>query len=436
MSNEERISLEEKALLQTREGAFVALMGYLKAERGKIAPSVFNKFAAELMYDKASKGDLMQLAGMLEEDEELKNVYTKAFERIIRLEDIPQKDSYEDEEEEHPLSEPEAFARLTNFLIDSEDNNARLRELRKLQREGIYMKILMDNLQKELIQEFQGMPRAKYLKTEPVAPQVGDRSLILLFSDWHLGALVFNEDTGGYNFKKLTGSVQKAMNQALAMVEELNIKNVYVFHLGDMIEHISMRKVNQAFESEFPATKQIAKANRLLVDMLSVLSKQVHVTFGLIAGNHDRFDGNKNDKIYNDNIAYILLDNLFMLQEDLGQLPNVTLIDNREDTYSFTITVAGRKIKVTHGDHEQKKSDVKIPRHIKKEPIDMMIMGHVHTTRIIQEDYDRFHVYVGSTLGANNFSKELNLPTTSPAQMVIVLTEGSRTPMFIPLFDI
>lgn len=424
----DNLTPEERRVLATQEGAFAVIMGYLKAERGNIPPSVFNKLAKQLHYPKQKKEDLVSLAKKIQEDKTLQSLYDKGFERKIKLDDIP-----DYLHEENTLLEEDVFAHVTNYLISKEDNNARLRELRKLQREGVYMRLLMEGLKKHIVDELKGMPRSKYIKTEVPEPREGDRSLVLLLADWHIGALTFNEETGGYNFNKLVGSVQDIVTQVLQLVKELDIKHLYVFHLGDVIEHVSMRNVNQAFDSEFPATKQTAKAERLIIDMLSVLSKETHVTFGMIAGNHDRFNGNKNDQIYNDNMVYVILDHLFLAQEKWGALPNVTIIDNREDTYELNVKVAGKNIKIMHGDREGKKTDVKIPKHIKDEPIDFLILGHIHTNRIIQEDYARFHVYVGSPMGGNNYSKENNLPTTQGSQMVMVLTEGSDTPYFIPL---
>lgn len=426
-----KLTQEEKKKLQTHKGVFAVVMGYLKAERGKIAPSVFNKLTAKLGFEKHNKDELKEIGRQINSDEVLYSLYEKGFERKIKLDELPNIINKSGD-----LTEEDVFAQVTNFLIDNEDNNARLRELRKLQREGVYMNILMRNVKEHLVEELKGMPKAKYLKTEPHKPKEGDRSLVLLMADTHVGALTFNEDTGGYNFKKIIGVTQSIIKQTLSLVEELGIANVYVYHVGDIIEHLTMRNVNQAFDSEFTATEQIAKATRLIIDILVQLSKHVHVTFGIVSGNHDRFDGNKSDKVYNDNVTYIILDTLFMLQNTFGQLPNVTLIDNRDDTSEFVQKVAGKTIKVVHGDREKKKDDVKIPKHIKEEPIDYLIMGHIHTTKITQEDYARFQVYVGSPMGANDFSKDLNLPTTSPSQMIMVLTEGSKTPYFIPLMDI
>lgn len=422
-----RLTPDEQELLFTKEGAFAVIMGYLKSERGKIAPSVFNKLSDALGYDKVKKADLIAMAKMIAEDSDLEGLYQKGYRREIFLSEIPSSDT-------RGLEEGDLFKQVTSYLIANEDNNARLRELRKLQREGVYQKLLMDNVKAHLTEELKGMPRAKYLQTTvPEAPNPGDKSLILLLADWHVGALVFNEATGGYNFSKLTGQVQDILVRTLDIIRLLNVKHVYVFHLGDAIEHVSMRNVNQAFDSEFPATEQIAKATRLMTDMLISLSKEVNVTFGIVAGNHDRFEGNKNDKIYNDNAAYLILDTLFLLQDTFGQLPNVTLIDNRNDTYEFIIKVAGKNIKVVHGDHEKKSDGRKIPKHIKEIVIDFLFMGHIHTTGITQEDFARFHAYVGTPMGSNSYSKENNFPTTAASQMIVILEEGSDTPWFIPL---
>ncbi|QZA69918.1 DNA double-strand break repair nuclease [Bacillus phage 043JT007] len=429
--SEKRLSAEEKTILGTEQGAKAALMGYLMAERGKCAPAVFNKYATRFGFRKVKIAELNKLKSDIEGDTVLYSIYEKAYQRIIKLEDIPT--AFDSVPE---MKEVDAFSQITPYVVSNEANNAFLRELRSLQRKGAHMELLFKGLKHHLVEELKGMPRAKYLKTPVPKPRKGDKSLILAFSDWHIGALVFNEDTGGYNFQKLTTQMGEVTEFVLGLVEELDIKHLYIFHVGDVIEHISMRNVNQAFEAEFPATEQIAKGTRLLIDVLKNISAHIHVTFGMVAGNHDRFNGNKNDKVYNDNAVYLILETLIMSQEEFGALPNVTIIDNRADTYEFTQKVAGQNIKVKHGEYEKKKDDQKIPKHIKEEPIDLYIMGHIHTNRFVQEDYSRFHVYTGSTMGANSYSKELNFPTTSASQLAMVLTEGSSTRMFIPImFD-
>lgn len=423
-----KLSQEERELLGTEQGALAAILGYLKAERGKMPPSVVNKQMVSLGYPKQKKQDLTRVIAEFSSNPALENLFFKAYSRVIKLDDIPSALGEDDS-----LKETNLFDQITPYVVDKEGMNANWRELRKLQREGVYTQHLFEGLKESIVKELSGMPRAKYLRTPIPKPSKGDKSLILAFSDWHIGSLVYNEDTGGYHFEKLKGQIQDVIDQVQQLIEDLDIKHLYIFHIGDIIEHISMRNVNQAFDAEFPASEQIAKGVRVIADLLSTLSQRIHVTFGIVSGNHDRFQGNKNDKIYNDTVTYIILDMLFLIQESFGGLPNVTLLDNRKDTYEFTVKVAGKNVKVKHGDHEKKKDDVKIPKHIKDEPIDLLYLGHIHSTRIVQEDFSRFHIYVGSTMGANSYSKELNLPTTSPSQMVTILTEGSDTPIFIPI---
>lgn len=425
----DNLTNREKEAIRTQEGAFTVIIGYLKQERNKVAPSVFNKLATKLGYPKQKKEDLIELGRDIQErDAVLNSLYQKAFHRKIRLDDIPNA-----VEEEDTLKEKDVFSYITNYLIENEDNNARLRELRKLQREGVYTQLLLDSLKKDLSDELQGMPRAKYLKTEAPKPSKGDRKLILCFSDWHVGVLVYNENTGGYNFEKLRTTVNDVINETLKICQELDIKEIVVLNLGDFTEHINLRNVNQAYDAEMNLSQQITKSIRLTVDMLSRLSKEIHVTYSMISGNHDRLQANKTDVISGDTTAYIILDQLFFIQEVLGQIPNVDIVDNRNDIYSTELNVAGKTIKAVHGDNEKKNDTTKIHKHIKDYPIDILFMGHYHYTSIIQEDYARFTVTVGSPQGENDYSKSLNLPSTYGTQMITILEEGKESPIFYPL---
>lgn len=422
-----KLTQEEKMKLQTHKGVFAVIMGYLKAERGKIAPSVFNKLTAKLGFEKHNKDELKEIGRQINSDEVLYSLYEKGFERKIKLDELPNIINKSGD-----LTEEDVFAQVTNFLIDNEDNNARLRELRKLQREGVYMNILMRNVKEHLVEELKGMPKAKYLKTEVPEPRKGDRSLILCFSDWHIGVLVYNNTTGGYSLDKLNSSIQDTINETVKLIKEMDIKHVYVLNLGDLTEHINLRNSNQAFDAELTLAEQISKAVRITSDMLSVLSKHVHITYGHVAGNHDRLQTNKQDAISGDTTAYIVIDQLIMLQEEFGQLPNVTILDNREDIYELDLEVAGKHIKAVHGDRE-KKTGTKISKHIKDNPIDILYMGHYHSVDISQEDYARFAVTVGSPQGENDYSKSLNAPTTYGSQMITILEEGKASPMFYPI---
>lgn len=413
-------------------GACAVVMGYLKRERGNIPVSAVNKLIKELGYDGMHLQELQTVASDINEDKLLSNLYELARKGEITLDNIPP--VQHDEEEEKPtLTEKDVFSAVTPYITEKTNNMADIREFRKMQRDGTAMKLLFESLKKELVEELKDLPKAKYIKTEVKTPQRGDKSLILCFSDWHVGMYVINETTGGYNFDMLTSYVDNIVDEVMKMVKEQDIKHLYVYNLGDITEHINMRNVNQAFDAEMHLSKQISTSTRLTVDVLSKLSKHLHVTYTQIAGNHDRMQASKNDVISGDSTAYVLLSTLIMLQEDLGQLPNVTVVDNRESMYAYTQEIAGLTVKAVHGDKEKKGLHNIIGKHVKTKNIDLIIMGHFHSTLIQQEDYARYKVVVGSPQGENDFSKDNNMSSSFGSQMIIVLEEGRKSPVFYPI---
>lgn len=427
--SKERLNKEELELLGTEQGAYAVVLGYLKSVDNKIAPSKFNKLIKELGYERVKPADLAAFAHtMQEENGVLYSLYTKSFRREIKLDDLPDAIG-----EDKGLEEKNVFDLLSAQVLMKEKYNIDMKEFRKLQKDGAAFKLLMDEIKKHMAEEFKGMPRMKYLTTPKQAPQKGDRSIIICISDLHIGAVVHNPTTGGYDFVRLTGTIQSILEEVNKLIEELSIKNVYVAMLGDLIEHVAMRSVNQAFESNMFLAEQVAKGARFITDILIALSKTSHITFIAISGNHDRLVPDKSSKIYNDTSVYLVLDFLMGMQEKFSILPNVTFFDNREDTYEAIIDIAGKTFKFVHGDRESKKDERKINKHIKKREIDYLVQGHLHTNRIIQEDYARFQVTVSSPMGENNYAKDLVLPSTTPSQMVMIMTEGSDTPWFIPM---
>jgi len=424
----EKLTVQEQELIKQETGAYVVVMGYLKRERGQVAPSVFNKIIVELGYDKVKKNDLIAVAQKIEKNDVLASLYKKSYLGEITIDDIPH--AYEEESE---VKEENIFSYVTNYLMDKEDNTAKLREYRKLQKDGTLMALLMKDLKKHLVEELKGLPRAKYLTSAPYTPETGDKTLILALSDWHVGFISHDMHTGDYNFERLQTSIQEIVSYTIRTVQERDIKEVHVLFLGDLVENFAMRST-QSFDLEFTFAEQIAKGQQLLIDVLLTLSKFVPVTFSMVAGNHDRFETDKKTAIFNNSVAYTVLENLIMLQEKMGQLPNVTITDNRKDVYRFDVDIAGQGIAGAHGDHLAKSSE-KIPAfmtHGRK--VDILFTGHLHNFRIAQESFTRLHLQVGSTIGENSYSRQGNYPTTTPSQQIVILTEGSKIPELIPLW--
>ncbi|AMB18716.1 exonuclease [Bacillus phage Eldridge] len=424
----EKLTEQEIEALSSQEGAYAVIMGYLKITEGKIAPSRFNKLIHELGYARVKPKEVSAFARrMQEENGVLYSLYKKAYYREVRLEDIPDIVG-----EPKGLEEKNIFDILSTQVLMKEKANIDMREFRKLQKEGALMKIFLDELTEKMLEEMKGYPVPKYLKTPIEPPKKGDRSLILCLADLHIGFVSFDMHTGSYSFQRLTTSVNDIVDYVLNMIEERDIKHVYVLMLGDLVENNIMRK-DQSWDIEFHLAEQVAKGFRLTLDILSKLSKFIHVNFAIIAGNHDRFDQDKKQAIFNNNVAYTILDQLFAIQEKVQGLPNVTLHDNRADVYKMDLTIAGKRVVGVHGDHMPKGNE-KIPAFMRDGiEVFLLLSGHLHTTGINQESFSRLRAQVGSTIGENPYSRLNQFPTTGASQMVIILKEGSNTPELIPL---
>lgn len=417
----------ELEALATFKGASAVIMGYLVRERRLISPTPFNKLFTELGYERMSKDEISEVANDINKDSTLVYLYELAREGKLHLQDIPNAQG-----EEEKVKEDDVFSIVTPYIEQKEDQASKLREFRKMQRDGTAMKLLFDKLKQSLLEELKDLPRAKHITSDLKPLQRGDKSLILAVSDFHVGLQTHGMKTGDYNFERLTSSVNSIINWALEKIEERDIRDVHVVFLGDLVESTLLRS-SQSFDVEFHLAEQISKGTRLIVDMLSELSKHTHVTFSIVSGNHSRFMQDKNSNISNSYVEYTVLDLLFTLQESLGQLPNVTLTDNRDDIERFVIEVGDKRVVGVHGD-KMPKGKEKISTYMKDgKEVSLLLSGHMHSTEIVQESFDRLWVQVGSTVGENDYSRSLNCPITSPSQMAIILQNGKKTKELIPL---
>lgn len=403
---------------KTVEEIYAIVFGSLIRDEGKVTSSKFNKIINQFGLDKISAQDLQDIYDEIDNDIHLSDLKDKSIDGEITLDDV------EDVKGETPFKDTnkKVIDTVSNYVTDNKRRLAELREVRKQQEPHAYMNILMEDLREEF-----STLKKPILDREPEIMFGGNKKeLVVLLSDFHVGYLLKDSKTGGYNFDILKQRLDKFLTKTKNEIIDRDINHVTVYFVGDLIEHVSMRSVNQAFDTEFTLAEQITKGTRLLIDVLSQISEvaEGNLRFGIVGGNHDRLQGNKNEKIYNDNVAYITLDTMLNLQE-LGVLNGIEIIDNREDIYTIEDVVANQRIVVNHGDNL--KGNVNhIPKFIKDQVFDLLITGHVHHLRVKQEDYNRQHITVGSTIGYNTYSKELHLSKTTPSQQLLFLEHESK----------
>ena len=397
----------------TVEELYAVVIGVLFKDEGKVSTAKFNKIIKEYGLDRINIQELKDIVQEVRDTDYLNDIKDKALEGTITLGDLQAVDG------EKPFNGNDYWKTVSTYVVENERHLSHLRELRKHNREGAYLNILMDDLKKELKKDLNGKPLIQQTQLQEIKDS--EKHLVVCLSDWHIGFTNNDYHNGGYNYDTLVDRLEQFIAETIETIKERNINDVTVFFIGDLVEHVNMRDVNQAFDTEFTLAEQISKGTRLLADVLDTLREYTpgSLTFGMIGGNHDRMQGNKNQKIYNDNVAYIVLDTLLMLKEQ-DVLKGINIIDNLHDIYTIRHTVANKNILVNHGDGLKGKGN-HINKFIETEPIDLLLTGHVHHFSVKQEDFNRMHIVASSPMGYNNYAKELHLSKTMPSQQLIVL---------------
>lgn len=418
--------MEQYGKFKTLDEVYAVILGKIKRDYPTIQRSVFNKILVGFELDKVDKSYFLMLVDRVKSSNQLSELYLKAVRGVYTLDDIKIYD-------EDSVSENGLFDLVSSYTVDKYTTQAQTTNFRKAQRQGTAQYYLSQQIAQQLKESLVGIDKP----VQPKALNVDstDKQMIMALSDWHIGARVDNVNGNSYNIdiakRRLKDYLDKAHQEALLNKPS----HVFLYHGGDFIEGIDMRKVNQSFDAEVDATTQIAVATRMMIDAVrEVSSWGIPTTVALVGGNHDRYTSNKKDAIYNDNIAYNVVDTLILIK-GYGIIPEyVDIVDNRTDIYRAETVVAGQNVMLIHGDTLPSNDKPKIPMLIKDHPINLVIYGHYHSSRFIQENGSGFAIMVGSLMGNNTYSKQLLLPDSKPSQLIMFVSVDSSTPTFEPVF--
>lgn len=402
------------------------IAGKLVKTDGKISTTRFNRLYTALGYDKVGRSELKDYMREIQSDSVLLGIYNDSLTQEIDYNDVNGK----------LVSASQVRPDVSMDIIDREFNRASVRNYKKYQKEGAIQEGLSEMVASKLADTLGDIITKEPAEAKLTPVLDANATLIVGLSDWHIGATVKGVNGNTYNLAVAQERLDDFMEKTIQTIKANDVERVIIVHLGDYVEHVNMRNVNQAFDAEVDMAEQIATANRMLIDFIRKVAKfSPTVEVALIGGNHDRYQGNKKDAIYNDNIAYNMVDNL-MLLDDYGVLgDNVTILDNRFDVYSAEFDVYGNVVQLVHGDFLKNTEKPKIPSLIKDHPIDYVMFGHYHSSKILQENGYATSIMVGSLQGNNTYSKQLNLPDSKASQTLILFNKAdASSPVYMPKF--
>ncbi len=411
---------------------YAVVFGFLIRTFGKIQSSKVNKIVDELGYDKVTVKLLKDYASQIENDPHLSSILEDAIEGKVTPDEIKEYNT-----ENHPISsEADIHKVVTPYQIAHQRVLKDNREFNKIQREGAYTRMLFEDLKEDIRRELRSLAfgSKKSTKDFEYIYEPKNSTIVVLISDWHIGATVVDHTHhGGYNFEILKARMDYLLARAEKVAHDNQAEKIVCVFVGDLIEGADMRG-GQKWGLEFSLSQQIAKGTRLMYEVLEHLSEIAPVDFLAIRGNHDRLTGqaNKQDNIYNDSAVFLMLDSLKLFQETGGQLANVNIIDNSIDMYDGNVDIYGKLLHANHGDG-LKGTGSHFAKFIEDRAINYLVTGHVHTFKATQDHRDHLHLVVGSPMGYNDYAKELKLTKTAPSQTLIVMQEN-EDPVLHPVF--
>lgn len=291
-------------------------------------------------------------------------------------------------------------------------------KLGRLKREITLFGVISEQVREALLNELnEVIPQFAHKDRLPL----GSGRMVVLLSDWHIGATVKNVMGNSFNYEIARKRVAKYVDRIRKIAKSEGITSLDIVSLGDLTEHVSMRKVNQAHEAEFPLAMQIVKAYELIRDMLVNLSEDFNITYRGISGNHDRMNGDKGDNIDGDSTIYIIN---FMVKEFVqkAKVQRIEYIESDAINYSASFYVNQIRIKCVHGDNESGTKKLASHGDMDNANYNVLAMGHLHHHSVKEVGQNKYEVYVGSLQGANNYAMKGKF-LSDASQGVIIVNE-------------
>lgn len=394
------------------------IYGYLQKAMGKVTLSSANKVLNELGFDRMTRKDYVFSQKVINEKENLKDIITNTIDGVISLDDLKNaKGNTPKNSLDNNLDDV-----LTPYMKTHQRSLDNSREYKQLTREEARYQNRLDDVYSKLSQDIKenditvDLPPIVKTKKE-------EKALIITGSDYHVGNS-YKIKGNTYNFEILKKRVRSYTESAINYGESLGITHVYFIHLGDLIEGINMRATNQAYFDEFTYSEQVSNGIKLLVWQIKELTKHFKVTLGLVQGNHDRTDGNKNSAVYGDGAMRLVLEQLLLFKEN-NVFNNLEILDNRDDIYNLEFDVLGKHIMCTHGETIKRNATDNIAKHMRNQKIDLLLGGHYHSFLSKEENNASMVAISGSMKGYDMYSKTLNMGDSVASQLMVVLDKNS-----------
>lgn len=235
---------------------------------------------------------------------------------------------------------------------------------------------------------------------------------ILMFSDWHYGALC-DSQWNYYDTKVAKERAEQIIAKTQSYILSLGITDLIVEINGDMCE--GMINIGNRVASEESVVEQVINVSKLLSKCILSLKPYVNsIKVVTTLGNHGRLTPNRKEQAdERENFEMLIPEFLRLTLGD--DIPIVTSQGLDFVKYEFDDKI----ICLSHGHHDKAKSAIDNMIRVYKVVPDEIHLGHWHHMSDLNDS--NIHVVVnGSIKGVDDFGLKATRCTTQPSQNLIV----------------
>lgn len=293
---------------------------------------------------------------------------------------------------------------------------------RELSDQALFRRTILDTVAK---------PRTlKEYKVKPFQYDPEYNDLVVVTSDWHIGAVV-DLKHNQYNPLIAEYRMQNYLNHIGRQIEINKPRKIYIINLGDLIENVQMRAVNQSYYTDMTLSEQIIKASAMQSEFVRSIAKRypdIPIEFSEITGNHDRYAPNKQNALYGDSVGMVAR---ALTDRDTRDLDNVTVVEPVTE-YRTLIESSFGKVGFVHGDLDNINQKGALANYNQFMHTDAMALvgGHLHSLAITENS--GYQIQSGSLIGATEYSDRLGC-YAKPSQVMLRLDDHGITPIIVNL---
>jgi predicted phosphodiesterase len=261
------------------------------------------------------------------------------------------------------------------------------------------------------------------IKVSTYKPKEGD-TLIVHFTDWHIGRIVRNEDGKEiYNIEVFKERVNKLLIEILTLLDQYiikgtPIKDVVILSTGDIVDGMGIFASQESVSETSPPFQIMLAVEVIQNFILALLKRKLNVTMQAVRGNHGEIRGDKGKaKDPNANWDFMLYLVLDFWAKAIIKDSNITIHYSELDY--LNLSIQGWKYHIRHIAPQQGETaagKAKFLGWARKHNCDVIVSGHYHHYSI----GDKLGITIikgGSLVGSDEYTEQL-AEEAEPIQLI------------------